>query len=142
MIPIFIPSLQARKQDIPLIVRHLLKQQFSSETMPEISPAAMQKLLDYDLPGNVRELRNVMHYALVMCDGKQVQVSDLPPELLSTTTTAIEIAPGKPGRKTLSEADIVQAMAASQGNLTQAARRLGVGRTTLWRYRKLWQEKG
>ncbi|SDK68359.1 Transcriptional regulator containing PAS, AAA-type ATPase, and DNA-binding Fis domains [Methylophilus rhizosphaerae] len=142
VIPIFIPSLQARKQDIPLIVRHLLKQQFSSETMPEISPAAMQKLLDYDWPGNVRELRNVMHYALVMCDGKQVQVSDLPPELLSTTTTAIEIAPGKPGRKTLSEADIVQAMAASQGNLAQAARRLGVGRTTLWRYRKLWQEKG
>ncbi len=142
VVPIFLPSLQARKQDIPLIVRHLLKQQFTGEQLPVVKAAVMQQLMAYDWPGNVRELRNVLNYALVMSDGKQIDTADLPPELqtipASTQTMAAPVA--KPGRQALSEAAIVQAVTACQGNLTQAAKQLGIGRTTLWRYRKLWQK--
>lgn len=140
VIPIFIPSLQARKTDIPLIIRQLLKQQFTGDHIPEVSDAAMQQLLAYDWPGNVRELRNVIHYALVMCDGKQIQVHDLPPEL--QPTTSIQTRQNSTNeRKALSEDTILEAMAANGGNLTRAAKQLGIGRTTLWRYRKLWQDQ-
>lgn len=138
VIPIFMPSLQARKQDIPLIIRHLLKQQFTGPAIPDLSDAALQQLMAYDWPGNVRELRNALHYALVMCDGKRIQVSDLPPELQSGMTTHAAV-PAASVRKKLSEKQILQAVNACQGNLSQAAKQLGIGRTTLWRYRKLWQ---
>lgn len=140
VIPIFIPSLQTRKTDIPLIIRQLLKQQFTGDHIPEVSDAAMQQLFAYDWPGNVRELRNVIHYALVMCDGKQIQVHDLPPELQSTTSiqTRQNIMTE---RKALAEDTILAAMAANGGNLTRTAKQLGIGRTTLWRYRKLWQDQ-
>jgi DNA-binding NtrC family response regulator len=143
VVPIFLPSLQARKQDIPLILRHFLKQQFTGEQLPVVTAAAMQQLLAYDWPGNVRELRNVLNYALVMSDGKQLDVGDLPPELQTQPAphqTAVT-EPAKSGRQTPSEAAILQAVADCQGNLTQAAKQLGIGRTTLWRYRKLWQKE-
>lgn len=142
VVPIFLPSLQARKQDIPLILRHLLKQQFTGEQLPVVSAVAMQQLMAYDWPGNVRELRNVLNYALVMSDGKQIDVGDLPPELQGTagTQNPVVTIPAKPGRQTLSEPAILQAVTDCKGNLTQAAKQLGIGRTTLWRYRKLWQK--
>ena len=143
VVPIFLPSLQARKQDIPLILRHLLKQQFTGEQLPVVTTAAMQHLMAYDWPGNVRELRNVLNYALVMSDGKQIDLGDLPPELqaASTPERPMVAMPAKPGRQALSETEILQAVTECQGNLTQAAKRLGIGRTTLWRYRKLWQKE-
>lgn len=143
VVPIFLPSLQARKQDIPLILRHFLKQQFTGEQLPVVTAAAMQQLLAYDWPGNVRELRNVLNYALVMSDGKQLDVGDLPPELQTLPAphqTAVT-EPAKSGRQTLSEAEILRVVTECQGNLTQAAKQLGIGRTTLWRYRKLWQKE-
>lgn len=142
VVPIFLPSLQTRKQDIPLILRHFLKQQFTGEQLPVVTAAAMQQLMAYDWPGNVRELRNVLNYALVMSDGKQIDVADLPPEFQATpaTTPTETTQTAKPGRQTLSEAAILQAVTDCQGNLTQAAKQLGIGRTTLWRYRKLWQK--
>jgi DNA-binding NtrC family response regulator len=143
VVPIFLPSLQTRKQDIPLILRHFLKQQFIGAQLPVVTAAAMHQLMAYDWPGNVRELRNVLNYALVMSDGKQLDVGDLPPELQAQPTipqTAVT-EPAKSGRQTPSEAAILQAVADCQGNLTQAAKRLGIGRTTLWRYRKLWQKE-
>lgn len=141
VIPIFIPQLQSRKQDIPLIVGHLLQQQFTGNSIPVVSEAAMQQLMAYDWPGNVRELRNAIHYALVMCDGKQILPGDLPEELALATPDLPARETLASGRKTLSEAAIRQAVSACKGNLTQAARQLGVGRTTLWRYRKLWQSE-
>lgn len=143
VVPIFLPSLQARKQDIQLILRHFLKQQFTGEQLPVVTAAAMQQLMAYDWPGNVRELRNVLNYALVMSDGKQIDVGDLPPELQAASAMERPAAspPAKSGRQALSEAVILQAVTDCQGNLTQAAKKLGVGRTTLWRYRKLWQKE-
>lgn len=143
VIPIFLPNLQARKSDIPLILRHLLKQQFTGSQLPDFSEAAMARLMAYDWPGNVRELRNVLNYALVMSDGKQIDVADLPPELQAVTEHTHQTAaiPAARLRQPLSEEAVMQALTDCHGNLTLAAKALGVGRTTLWRYRKLWQEK-
>lgn len=142
VVPIFLPNLQARRQDIPLLLRHFLKQQFTGEQLPVVTAAAMQQLMAYDWPGNVRELRNVLNYALVMSDGKQIEVGDLPPELqmAADTQRSVTAMLPKPGRQALTEGAILQAVTECQGNLTQAAKRLGIGRTTLWRYRRLWQK--
>lgn len=146
VVPIFLPDLQARKQDIPLIVRQLLKQSFAEGTMPQVSEAAMQRLLAYEWPGNVRELRNAVHYALVMCDGQRIEVADLPPELQSagqpksshaSAALPMDTAGLARGRPSARNAAMIEAeIKACNGNLTLAAKRLGIGRTTLWRYRK------
>ena len=103
----------------------------------------MAQLMAYDWPGNVRELRNVLNYALVMSDGKQIDVADLPPELqtVSEHTSRGAAMPAQNLRQPLSEEAVMQALNDCNGNLTLAAKALGVGRTTLWRYRKLWQDK-
>ena len=140
VIPIFLPDLQARKQDIPLIVRQLLKQQFAEGALPQVTEAAMQQLLAYDWPGNVRELRNAVHYALVMSDGHYIQVADLPPEIQGSAALTQDTV--KSPRQALSAQVVEAEIAACDGNLTLAAKHLGVGRTTLWRYRKQSAIKG
>ena len=138
VVPLFLPDLHSRKQDIPLIARHLLRQQFAEGHLPQISAAAMQHLLAYTWPGNVRELRNVIHYALIMSDGQRIDVADLPPELQSISDPAMGVATPAPARpaQALDAARIEAEIQACNGNLTLAAKRLGIGRTTLWRYRK------
>lgn len=136
VVPIFLPNLQARKSDIPLIVQQILKQQFAAESTPSISAEAMQYLTQYDWPGNVRELKNAIYYALVMFDGKAIQPSDLPPEICTQQPTPSALAlPTKP-RKKASMQTVMDEIKACNGNLTQAAQKLGIGRTTLWRYLK------
>lgn len=137
VVPIFLPDLKSRKQDIPLIIQHLLKQQFAEGHLPQVSPDAMQQLQAYEWPGNVRELRNVMHYALVMSDGLHIEVADLPPELQNSAISRPTVS-----RPSTLDADAMTAeIEACQGNLTLAAKRLGIGRTTLWRYRKQMKNK-
>lgn len=141
VIPLFVPDLRSRSQDIPLIVRHLLKQQFSEGQLPTVSAEAMHYLQAYDWPGNVRELRNAIHYALVMSDGKHISLRDLPPEIQAATVATQPQPPRdqpasvKP-RQALDVHTIEAEIAACNGNLSAAAKRLGIGRTTLWRYRK------
>lgn len=135
VVPIFLPNLRARPTDIPLIVRHILQQQLSTENLPIISPQAMHCLMHYDWPGNVRELKNAIHYALVMFDGSTIQAGDLPPEVsVMANTSERQAMPVK--RKRKSAEAIAREIAACKGNLTQAAQQLGISRTSLWRYRK------
>lgn len=136
VVPIFLPNLQSRKSDIPLIAHQILKQQFAAQSTPKISAEAMQNLTHYDWPGNVRELKNAIYYALVMFDGETIQASDLPPEVCGHQPTKIAlVAPIKPSKK-VSLQEILAEINACNGNLTLAAQKLGIGRTTLWRYLK------
>jgi two-component system response regulator HydG len=80
VIPIQLPPLRERKEDIPDLVRHFLEKkcaQLSRRTV-EIVPNAMEMLMDYPWPGNVRELENVLERAIVLCDGDQIGIHDLP----------------------------------------------------------------
>ena len=80
VIPIYLPLLKERRNDIPLLARHFLRQ-FAAEQDKEIeefSPEAMRLLLDYSWPGNVRELENSIEHAVVLAKGHHIELKDLP----------------------------------------------------------------
>jgi two-component system response regulator AtoC len=81
VIPIKIPSLRERRDDVPLLVTHFLKSKTQSRTGApfQITRRAMDALCDYDWPGNVRELENAIERACALCEAEVIQVSDLPP---------------------------------------------------------------
>ncbi len=141
VIPIRIPPLKDRRNDIPMLARHFLHR-FSTiqeKTIEDFSPDAMRLLLDYPWPGNVRELENTVEHAVVLARGSRVQASDLPAQVL-------EPAPADPVENSRSLQDtekemLLEALAASNWNKAETARRLGIGRSTLYskmkRYRIL-----
>ncbi|MCM8543060.1 MAG: sigma-54 dependent transcriptional regulator [Lentisphaeraceae bacterium] len=82
VIPVDLPSLRERKEDVPLLVVHFLKDFNTHEnTSAEILPDALRALLAYDWPGNVRELENVIRRAATLCDNDMINLEDLPPKI-------------------------------------------------------------
>ncbi len=134
VIPIFLPNLTTRKSDIPLLINHILKEQFTDAFIPSVSREALEYLMAYEWPGNIRELKNAIHYALVMFDGKSIELSDLPSEI-SHQSVKLNTSNELSRKSKHTEEDIYAEINACNGNLTKAAKKLGIGRTTLWRYR-------
>jgi len=95
-----------------------------------LSKQALAALMDYSWPGNVRELQNALHFALVKSRGRIIQPVDLPIEFQYIQRTAS--VPG-PARK-LDPDSVAAAIKRSGGNKSKAARLLGVGRATLYRF--------
>ncbi|MDQ0337918.1 transcriptional regulator with PAS, ATPase and Fis domain [Caldalkalibacillus uzonensis] len=138
VITLEIPPLRERKEDIPLMVKHIL-QELRKETgikVTGISEKAERLLMAYDWPGNVRELRNVLERALYVKKGEQITEMDLPPLLLkqSGPSSGQHVAP-----KTLKElleekeAEIIQRVLAEEGNDKLAtAQRLGISKSSIY----------
>jgi PAS domain S-box-containing protein len=128
VVPLVLPPLRERRGDIPLLVAYFLQlaEQRGQKTAA-FPPEALALMQQYSWPGNVRELQNAVHYALARGDGAQVGPEDLPLELRPARTK-----PG-PGRK-LDAAAVQAALEQCGGNKVQAARLLGVGRATLYRF--------
>src|SRR5690606_9734024 len=98
---------------------------------PVISPDARAALEAYAWPGNIRELRNAIERAAVLCSGGVIETSDLPP---AVAESGLPAGPGPGGRDRLAEverATIVEALRANSGNQTRAARQLGITRRAL-----------
>ncbi|MEI6421244.1 MAG: sigma-54 dependent transcriptional regulator [Lentisphaerota bacterium] len=90
VIPIEIPLLKDRLEDIPLLVSHFLEQYEKENKQPAaISQDALQALFLYHWPGNVRELENVLKRAATLCENNNIMLSDLPPAILSAAATAM-----------------------------------------------------
>ncbi len=149
VIPIHLPPLRERKNDIPLLAAHFLKQaeQENKAAMPALAGDTLNLLLDYDWPGNVRELKNVIQFSVVRCRGKQILPSDLPPEITRGTglplSPSTDLPPDHPpdvlpspgsGRSRLDAASVKAALTRTGGNKSKAARVLGIGRATLYRF--------
>ena len=132
VIPITIPPLRERKNDIPLLAGHFLHQvmERTGQPLPRFSEGALAVMMDYAWPGNVRELQNAVQFAIVRSNGNMIDVNDLPLELREFTLPAVKRGPG---RKLNIEA-VQEALARSGGNKAKAARYLGVGRATLYRF--------
>jgi DNA-binding NtrC family response regulator len=132
VIPISVPPLRERKNDIPLLVEHFLKQfqgHHNRKTV-QISNEALAQMMDYRWTGNVRELQNAVQFAIVRCNGTMIQPQDLPLELKE----CIQEKPQRgPARKLDSEA-VKEALRKSGGNKVKASEMLGVGRATLYRF--------
>jgi transcriptional regulator with PAS, ATPase and Fis domain len=132
VIPIAVPPLRERKNDIPLLVEHFLGQLpgKNENEKPGISDDAMAMMMDYRWPGNVRELQNAVQFSIVRCRGGVIQPDDLPIELKEFI---VEKPRRGPSRK-LDAAMVKAALAKTGGNKAKAAKHLGVGRATLYRF--------
>jgi two-component system, NtrC family, response regulator AtoC len=140
VVRITMPPLRARKEDIPLLVRAFLRHfsKANQKALLEITTDAMNMLLTYDWPGNVRELRTAIEHGVVMANGPKVTVRDLPMTIRQSTGTPASAAntPATTNPLDLAETEkrlITQALAATKGNISAAAQRLGISRRTLHR---------
>ena len=132
VIPITIPPLRERKNDIPLLVDHFLKQAEEDYKLkpPIISKKAMSLIMDYAWPGNVRELQNAIQFAIVKCSGNLINSDELPVELRENKKPVLKRGPSKK----LDFDTIKSALEQTGGNKSRAAKLLGVGRATLYRF--------
>jgi sigma-54 dependent transcriptional regulator, acetoin dehydrogenase operon transcriptional activator AcoR len=129
--PLFLPPLRSRKNDIPLLVAHFMeKAAIRGQKTAGVSNEAMAAMMDYSWPGNVRELQNTVHFALVKAKGSTIRAEDLPLELRQRE---VEICKPGPSRK-LHPDSVLAALAEAGGNKSKAAKLLGVGRATLYRF--------
>ncbi|MCK5319421.1 MAG: sigma 54-interacting transcriptional regulator [Anaerolineales bacterium] len=129
VVPIELPPLRQRKNDIPLLAEEFLKQAGEQgQKTAGLSKKALSIMMDYLWPGNVRELQNALHYALVKCKGRLIRPEDLPMELKIGRSSR-----RGPTRK-LNPEMVKAALDLTGGNKAKAARHLGVGRATLYRF--------
>ena len=140
VIPVTLPPLRERKEDIPLLVEHFLDRlEAEMKKRVRITPEAMGALLAHDWPGNVRELRNVLERGAVVAQGDLVKPSDL--GLLPAPARAQGAnAPGEPSSlEEVEKRHISEVLGHAAGNVSQAARLLGIDRVTLYNKIKKFQ---
>jgi DNA-binding NtrC family response regulator len=144
-----IPPLRERRQDVPLLTAHFLERigkEYGKKF--ELGDEALRVLADYDWPGNVRELENALERACSFASGEMVQLGDLPTQLQDfrmqqrrltvPLRQTLQAAAAQPGVTSLAEMEkqaILDTIRRLKGDKLQAARLLGIGKTTL--YRKL-----
>lgn len=130
--PIHLPPLRERKNDVPLLVEHFLKASAQEgQKSRGVSNEALSLMMDYPWPGNVRELQSAVRFALVKAKGRIIRPADLPLELRDWGGN------GRPScgfSKKLDVEGVRDALRRSGGNKAQAARALGIGRATLYRF--------
>jgi PAS domain S-box-containing protein len=137
VIPITIPPLRMRKEDIPYLVKYFIDE-FSKtygKNTNDITNAALEILTNHNWPGNIRELENVIEYAVVRSKNKNFVTKDsLPVHINSVPKPTINIHPKE--YKKESAAELVRLLEKHHWNRTKVAEELGIGRTTLWRMLK------
>lgn len=132
--PITLPPLRERREDIPLLARHLLDRYAAAEEkrIGGISAAALDLLRQYDWPGNVRELENAIYRAVLLEQGTVLQAGSLPREL----SRRCPATPGASLAGTLAQVErqaLSHAIEVAGGSMIAAARSLGIDRSTLHR---------
>jgi NtrC-family two-component system response regulator AlgB len=140
VIGITLPPLRARPEDLPALIDHVLTTLGArhGRGAVAIEPAARAALLAYPWPGNVRELVNALERALVLSPGGTIRATELPDHVLAPGVAAQPAGGG--GDVSLEELERrhVRAVLADSATLEEAAARLGINPTTLWRMRKRW----
>jgi DNA-binding NtrC family response regulator len=143
VIPILIPPLRERKEDIPLLVDHFI-QRYSTQfrkKVGEVSPDGMKLIMDYSWPGNIRELKNAIERAMILVDQDRIEVAHLPIRITDpNSTNPLPRASGTPlvrlpsegaGLEEIEKNLLEQALHYSHGNKTKASRLLKISRDTL-----------
>ena len=139
VIPIELPPLRRRQEDVPLLVNHFIekhKTKAPEKNIAGIAKDAMQTVLNYHFPGNVRELENSIEYAIAFTAGPEIGKDDLPKYLLedrklSQDAQKIPIMPLKDAKSQFEKSLIIAALVESGGNISEAARLLNVHRQNL-----------
>ncbi len=139
VIPIELPPLRRRKEDVPLLVSHFIekhKAKAPEKNISGISKDAMQALINYHFPGNVRELENAVEYAVAFTTGPVVRKEDLPKYILEEKKLGdeaqkIPIMPLKDAKQQFEKGLIIATLIETGGNISEAARLLNVHRQNL-----------
>jgi two-component system nitrogen regulation response regulator NtrX len=137
VVPIVSPPLRRRKEDIPILVEYFIES-YSREngSRPKrLTPAAMKALRQYDWPGNIRELKNIIERMMIMCSSDTIDVGDLPAHIQTPTSQiSLRLQPGmtlKELRESVERKYILAALRRHNWNVSQAAKELDIDRTNL-----------
>jgi two-component system, NtrC family, response regulator AtoC len=147
VVHITMPPLRDRKEDIPLLVRSFLRHfcKLNEKPLLDVTADAMNTLLTYDWPGNVRELRTAIEHGVVMASGSKITLRELPMNVRRAAGGGAALPGGVTPSRAFSEKAspldlheterklIAQALATTNGNITAAAKKLGISRRTLHR---------
>jgi DNA-binding NtrC family response regulator len=142
VIPVHLPPLHERREDIPLLTRHFLKGAAVRHSIPEkgLTLSALKALTNARYPGNVRQLQNVVEQAAIMSEGETVDLDDLPLEVREARGgIMVEVPPEESDLKSvlkavteLAERQVIgRVLDEVEGNRTKAAERLGISRRGL-----------
>jgi PAS domain S-box-containing protein len=134
VIPIRMPPLRERREDIPLLAStfFLRTQLKSGKKVHGIAPAAMELLVRHSWPGNVRELRSAFEYAFVACKTDMIEPRDLPAELMNGAVVCTPVDVAARSLDEIKKERLAQALREANGNQSEAARILGISRTSVW----------
>lgn len=129
-----LPELRKRREDVPLLVEHLIGKfnGLHGRNIAAVSDSVMARLMEYDFPGNVRELENIIEQAFVLCRGDVIEMFHLPPELRPASEQSHDGA--RPMRlDAIERLFITEALNRNGGNRKKTARELGIDVSTLYR---------
>ena len=146
VVKINLPPLRERKEDIPLLVDHFIKKYSAQQgkDIVGISAAALQILMRYDYPGNIRELENIIEYSFILCSGGYIQPEHLPEPFAPESRNDIQDPSGKAGPQSLEEIErqaIQLALDRNKWKKMATCRELGISKDTLRRKIKKYNLK-
>ena len=136
VVGLHLPPLAERRDDIPLLAFYFLQKHAlrMSRSVDDIDAEAMASLLEYDYPGNVRELENIIERGVALVQGKQLGIRDLPSTLIEHSVRVVRDESGRLPTLVEREADYIRHVLEHSGqNRTRAAKILGIDRVSLWR---------
>ncbi len=136
VVPISLPPLRERKDDIPLLVNHFINRfnQEMGRKVTRISPEVMRILEAYDYPGNIRELENIIEHVMVFCTGDTLEAEHLQKEIQPTRETVIsKVVENENPLHAMEEELILNVLNQTKWNYKKTAEKLKMSRTTLWR---------
>ena len=136
VIPIYLPPLRERREDIPLLIDAFINRigLRSRKNIVGMEEDALERLVHYDWPGNIRELINAIEYAFVLCSGDEIKKNNFPPNINGKSGYSSGQPPIK-NRRTNSEQKevLLDALKKTGGKKSEAAKILGISRVTLWK---------
>jgi DNA-binding NtrC family response regulator len=136
VVGLHLPPLAERRDDISLLAYYFLRKHAArmGRAMDDIDPAALESLLDYDYPGNIRELENIMERGVTLARSEILTLDDLPPALVQRAVHVVREKAGRLPTLEEREVDYIRYVLERSGqNRTQAAKVLGIDRVSLWR---------
>jgi PAS domain S-box-containing protein len=130
-----LPELKDKWQDIPLLVDHLVSKlnRIKGRDIVGVSEKVLARLMEYDYPGNVRELENIIEHAFALCNGDLIKLDHLPSEHRVGTASVVKGVKTTTSLKSMERAMINEALNHFGGNRKKAAKKLGIDTSTLYR---------
>jgi PAS domain S-box-containing protein len=134
-----LPSLRQRREDIPLLVGHLVRKftRLMGKNIAGVSEEVLSRLMEYDYPGNVRELENIIEQAFVLCRGEWIQIQHLPPELRPYGAAGAGRLLPPSSLKAIESHLIAETLQRHHGHRGRTAKELAIDTSTLYRKIKL-----